>query len=437
MFTYYIKLAFKSLKKTPFSTSLMILAIACGIGISMTALTLNHVRSADPIPEKSGQLFSLQLQASGKHSTWQTSDNVPLQVTYQDATNIMRTLPEYKHTPMFKTGYAVRSSDPKFAPLIHSARVTNRHFFSMFNITFLYGSVWSEKVDENPANLVVISEELNQKLFGGGDNTGEKIYLDKEAFRIVGIINPWAPSPNYYDLNNGVFVDPEHVFIPFSLSAITELNSWGNNNGWKEEAIHTYQAKLTSENLWLQYWFELPNKEAYEHVKQHLTGYVAQQKKLGRFERDDARSVLRNVKEWLAYNNVVGDDSNVLVGVSFLFLSVCLVNTIGLLLAKFLRSAPNVGVRRALGASKEQVFSQHLVEVGVLGLLGGLLGLVFAQVGLILLKTHFDGYDVLATMDLTMLLSAPIIAVVATVLAGIYPAWRVCTTLPSIYLKTQ
>ena len=71
---------------------------------------------------------------------------------------------------------------------------------------------------------------------------------------------------------------------------------------------------------------------------------------------------------------------------------VCLVNTIGLLLAKFLRRAPEVGVRRALGASKAQVFLQHLIEVGLLGFSGGLLGILLAQLGLWLLRSNYGSY---------------------------------------------
>ncbi len=427
----------KSLRKTPLSTGLMVVAIACGIGITMTTLTLNHVRSNDPIPEKSSVLYAMQLQTSGKDTTWNTDDNVPTQVTYQDAMNVARFLPELKHTPMYKTGFAVRSFDPQFTPLLNSTRMTNRHFFSMFNIDFIYGGAWSKEIDENPANQVVIASDLNDKLFGGGDNVGKEIYLNNDTYRIVGIIENFNPAPKFYDVNNGAFQNSEQVFIPISLTQVAQFDSWGNNNGWKDEEIHSFEDKKSSEILWLQYWFEIPDKQAKNQVEQYLAGYIEQQKKLGRFERDDAKAHFKNVKEWLTYNKVVSDDSNVLVGVSFLFLSVCLVNTIGLLLAKFLRSAPNVGVRRALGASQGQVFLQHLVEVGLLGLMGGLVGLGFAQIGLSVLKAQFRGYDVLATMDMTMFLAAPVIAVTATVFAGIYPAWRVCKTQPSIYLKTQ
>ena len=60
--------------------------------------------------------------------------------------------------------------------------------------------------------------------------------------------------------------------------------------------------------------------------------------------------------------------------VGLLFLVVAAVNLIGLLLGKFLARADEVGVRRALGASRRDVFLQHLVECQVVALLGGAIG---------------------------------------------------------------
>jgi putative ABC transport system permease protein len=110
---------------------------------------------------------------------------------------------------------------------------------------------------------------------------------------------------------------------------------------------------------------------------------------------------------------------------------------LGLLLGKFLRRAPEVGVRRALGANKRQIFLQHIVEVSVLGLLGGLIGIGIAQLGLWGVRVTSSQYTELADMDLTMILAAPTIAIGACIIAGIYPAWLVCKTQPAIYLKTQ
>ena len=94
----------------------------------------------------------------------------------------------------------------------------------------------------------------------------------------------------------------------------------------------------------------------------------------GRYQRP-LNNRLTKPDQWLVDNDVVSNDDRVLVGLAFAFLAVCLLNTVGLLLAKFLNNAPITGVRRALGASRKQVFMQHLVEVGVISSIGALLGL--------------------------------------------------------------
>jgi putative ABC transport system permease protein len=58
--------------------------------------------------------------------------------------------------------------------------------------------------------------------------------------------------------------------------------------------------------------------------------------------------------QWLEYRKVVGNDSRLSAWLAFGFLLLCLVNTIGLLLAKFSVRASEVGIRRALGASRRR-----------------------------------------------------------------------------------
>ena len=64
--------------------------------------------------------------------------------------------------------------------------------------------------------------------------------------------------------------------------------------------------------------------------------------------------------------------------VSLLFLAVCALNLVGLLLGKFLARASEVGVRRALGASRVDIFVQHLVECELIGARGRAIGLVLS-----------------------------------------------------------
>ena len=133
-----------------------------------------------------------------------------------------------------------------------------------------------------------------------------------------------------------------------------------------------------------------------------------------------------------------------LVGLAFAFLAVCLLNTVGLLLAKFLNNAPMTGVRRALGASRRQVFMQHLVEVGVISSIGAVLGLALGGLMLLGLRVLYTvdpndagGTQALAHVDLTSVATALLLAFFATIAAGLYPAWRIGRLPPASYLKAH
>src|SRR5690606_17225753 len=145
----------------------------------------------------------------------------------------------------------------------------------------------------------------------------------------------------------------------------------------------------------------------------------------------------RSLRGWLEVKRVGPNDGRMEWWLAFGCLLVCLLNTVGLLLAKFLRRSTEIGVRRALGASRRAIFAQCLVEAGTIGLAGGVLGLGFALLGLWGVRQQPTGYAELAQLDAGMLLLTFVIAVVASLLAGMLPAWRACQITPAIQLKSQ
>jgi putative ABC transport system permease protein len=141
--------------------------------------------------------------------------------------------------------------------------------------------------------------------------------------------------------------------------------------------------------------------------------------------------------EWMSYLHIVKDDAKLSVWLAFGFLLLCLVNTSGLLLAKFSKRAAEVGVRRALGASRAEIFKQFLIETGVVGLAGGVTGLLLSFAGLWLISLQSKEMATLAKMDFTMLAVTFLLAVSASILAGLLPTWRACQVTPAIQLKSQ
>ena len=83
MFGYYLDLALRSLRRNRMLTALMVLAIALGIGASMTTLTVLHVLSGDPLPGRSGSLYYAQIDPQDIKGM-DSSKEPPEQVTLID-----------------------------------------------------------------------------------------------------------------------------------------------------------------------------------------------------------------------------------------------------------------------------------------------------------------------------------------------------------------
>jgi putative ABC transport system permease protein len=181
---------------------------------------------------------------------------------------------------------------------------------------------------------------------------------------------------------------------------------------------------------------QLDTPAKYAAYKSFLVHYSEEQKALGRFQRPPTVR-LRNVMQWLDYSQVVPGDVRLQAWLAFGFLLVCLVNTVGLMLAKFLRRSGEIGVRRALGAARRTVFEQLLVEAGIIGLAGGIGGVLLAQLGLWLVRQQPADYAKLAYLDPMMLCITFALAIGASLLAGLLPAWRACRIAPALQLKAN
>ena len=231
------------------------------------------------------------------------------------------------------------------------------------------------------------------------------------------------------------FDDENEIFIPFSNAIRHEYRSNGSTscNG---DVDPGFQAFLDSECTWLQGWVETRTKADRAELQSFMDSYAIEQRKLGRLKRD-APNKLYDVREWLDHMKVVSKDSKLSAWLAFGFLILCLVNTIGLLLAKFSVRAAEVGIRRALGASRREIFQQFLIETTVIGLAGGVLGLLLAFGALALIAMQSKQLTVVAHMDWVMLTATFVMAVASAIIAGLLPTWRACQVTPALQLKSQ
>jgi putative ABC transport system permease protein len=303
-------------------------------------------------------------------------------------------------------------------------------------VPFLRGQAWSEADEARGADVVVLSRKLADKLYGEASPVGQRLTIKGFPYTVVGVADDWMPLPRFYQLSGGPrFGNREEFFIPLA-SAIrheAEINGGVSCSGTTAPG---FAAFLASECTWMTAWVELESASARGDLQSWLDSYADQQRKLGRLKRH-APNMLYNVGEWLEYGKVVPKDSKLQAWLAFGFLLLCLVNTVGLLLAKFSVRASEIGVRRALGAARAEIFRQFLIETGVVGLVGGGLGLLLAFGALALLRMNDKRMAAVASMDMKMLALTFVLSVGAALLAGLLPTWRACQVTPAIQLKSQ
>ena len=437
MFAYYLDLALRSLRRNKVLTALMVLAIAVGIGASMTTLTVMHLLSGDPVPTRSGTLFYPQVDPDPNPGMKQPYD----MMDYRSALDLWSAHRADRQAMVTSSQLRLTAPQVNLPPLMAQMLSTTSDFFPMFDVPFRYGSGWTARDDENRARVAVISSDLNDKLFNGANSVGRTLRLKDTDVRIIGVLAPWRPSPQFYDVAGGRFSNgdtasfyskPEDVFVPFQSSL--EINAGGFQpfTCWSmPDPAHM----LNSPCVWVALWVQLNDAAKVSGYRRFVADYAAQQKALGRFVHADDTQ-LRSLMGWLDFNQVVPSDVRLQTWLAFAFLLICLFNTVGLLLAKFLRRAGEIGVRRALGASRAAVFAQCLVEAGLIGLLGGAGGLLLTLLGLWLVRSQPVEYADLVHLDTAMFLATFALAVAASLLAGVLPALRASRMAPSLQLKT-
>lgn len=433
MFGYYMNLALRSLRRSPILTALMMLAIGLGIGASMTMITVLHVMDGDPLPGRSAHLYRPYLDPlplayrQSKLALDPSND-----LTWPDAMALPRSHLGVHQAAMAGGGLEAASDDPAVRAQRVEGRYTTRDFFAMFGVPFLRGQAWSANDEAQRARVVVLTQTLARRLFGSAPAVGRSVVLGGHDFQVIGVTSDWHPRPLFYaEAHERKFSGADAFFLPLSTAVDLKLDVNATSGWGKDDAV-----TLTSSTVsWLQCWVQLDTPAQLAAYRRFLFDYASAQKAAGRFERPPQEARLYSMAAWLDHQKLIPADVRLQAWLALGFLFVSMVNIVALLLAKFLRRAGEISVRRALGARRGSIFLQFGVESALIGLGGGALGLVLAEIGLWSVRQRPDDYAHLARMDVSMLFGTFALAVLASVLAGLLPAWRACRIAPALQLK--
>ena len=436
MFAYYLQLGLRSLRRNPMLTALMVMAIGFGVSASMITYSVFRAVSGNPIPEKSSQLFVPQIDSWGPGRN--EKGEPPGALDYVDAMALMKAHQAPRMTLIYQVGLSTLPRDADSVPVASEGYAVTADFFTMFDAAFRYGSGWSTADDDSRAPDIVLSEAFNQRMFGGANSVGQKITLSGHDYRVVGVTGHWDPSPRFYAAWAGEqFDNPPDFYVLLNHALDMQVDNDGRNSCRGAITYRNWDEYLHSNCVWLMPWVQLDTQNDVERYLRFLASYSADQQHAGRFGwAPNIR--LPDVMQWLDIQHVVPPESRISLIVAMSFFVICLVNTIGLLLAKFMRRAGEIGVRRALGATRHEIYTQYLMEAASVGMAGGLLGLLLTAAGMSSVGLLFEPEIAqLAHLDVSLIGLTLVAAIIATVAAAFYPAWRAAQVQPAWQLKSN
>ncbi len=441
MFAYHLRLGLKSLRRNPVLTALMIGAIGLGIGVCLTTLNVYSLVSGNPLASRNNITYAVQMDGWDPNEPMDKKrpELAPFELTYRDAQAVYESEIPDRKVIMRKGAFVLGSSDEKSETkpynvlgASHDPRFL-RHVQRALPLRLGLGRRGGkQRGARDRAGRGGEPEIFWRRQQRGADRSSSTTRSTRSsACWITGI-----RCRSSMTSTTGASTTPKMSSFP---TAAVRCSKWsprvtpiaGSPNpstrsrnfstpsacGFSPGSSSIHRAKVDAFKSWLD-------------------GYVGEQKKLGRFQRP-LNNRLSTVSEWLQLNEVVEKDNSVLLGISFMFLAVCLLNTVGLLLAKFSGKVGVVSLHRALGASRKMIFRQHLVEVSLIGIAGGLLGILLGFVLLLATRQLYNSYEAVTRLDWSVGLAALGIALAAGILAGLYPTWRICRVQPAPYLKTQ
>jgi putative ABC transport system permease protein len=382
---------------TPGFTLVAIVTLALGIGATTAIFSAVNAVVLQPLPVvEPGRMVEI-------HEVWRDGgrgavsagnfvDTAAAQTVFQSMTAA--------------TGVSMTLARDEGAERIVGVRAS-AGFFDVFGAQPMIGRVFTAAEDEPGRDqVVVLSHRFWTRQFGADPGIlGRQITLDARPHTVIGVM------PASFDFTS----DAESLWAPIAFTA-------------ERKAMH--------DEHFLSVYARLRPRVSFEQASQQLHTIAGDLRK--RFPEDDAE---RDLSVTPMMETFVGDSRQrlfVLLGaVAFVLLIAC-GNVSNLLLARGAARARELAVRSALGAGQGRLVRQLFTESLVLGLGAAAVGVALAW-GLIRLLIAYAPPGVprieQAHLDATALGFAVLLAVAASVVFGLVPAWRAAKTDINTMLK--
>jgi putative ABC transport system permease protein len=395
-----IRLALRSLLKTPGFTAVAVITVALAIGANTAIFSLVNALLIRPLPYKAPQ----DLVLIWEKFTNQGLDRIPVSAPeYQDYEKLLQS---YERIAAFD--YVDLNLTAGDLPERIQGAVVAPSLFPLLGIEPIAGRVFSESErGEGNDNVVMISARLWQRRFNSDPSfVGKQLSLNGRIFTVVGIMPAKFEFPvPLFNVQGGTFAQRVDIWKPIAFTK-NELESRGSRSygviARMKPGVSIAQAQAEMNTLHATWIRDIPNN--YEKA----TGFGGTIYPLH-------EQVVGGMRTTLA----------ILLGAVVLVLLIACANLTTMLLARAGAREREFAIRVALGANRWQLLRQMLTESVLLAIIGGCAGTLLAVWSLDFLKSI--GSQTVprigeANLDMTVLLVTLGVSVLTGILFGLIPA---------------
>ena len=306
---------------------------------------------------------------------------------------------------------------------------TTPNYPGTFNSSLSEGEFFQQHHLDMNSNVCVIGSGVKRNFFRFEKALNKKIKIDDQWFRIIGVVASKAISSTSTD-DYSVSDFNNEIYIPFTVMAMKfrKFNADGSEPN-QERRWWSDNAKVIDRTTVQQLTVKVKEDESIREAAM-LTARIMERKHFGVKDYDiivPEQLLAQKQNTQKIFNIVMG----AIAGISLLVGGIGIMN---IMLANILERTREIGIRRAIGATRKDVLNQFMYEALTISFLGGILGIITGFL-LTSLITNYAGWRTIITP--TSILLAFIVSVSVGFIFGSYPAKKAADKDPIDSLRYE